>query len=93
MKNVTVHLKPWIIICRGHIRYKKFARKKKIRNRIYNSKSGIFLNYEDATSIIHIHCFVRCLRLNFITSPVFLLSYPHGGLKFTEKFLYAKKEL
>ena len=62
MKNVTVHLKPWIIICRGHIRYKKFARKKKIRNRIYNSKSGIFLNYEDATSIIHIHCFVRCLH-------------------------------
>ena len=61
MKNVTVHLKPWIIICRGHIWYKKFAGKKKIRNRNYNSKSGIFLNCEDATFINHIHCFVRCL--------------------------------
>ena len=62
MKNVTVHLKPWIIICRGHIWYKKFAGKKKIRNRNYNSKSGIFLNCEDATFINHIHCFVRCLH-------------------------------
>ena len=36
--------------------------KKKIRNRNYNSKSGIFLNCEDATFINHIHCFVRCLH-------------------------------
>ena len=40
----------------------KFAGKKKIRNWNYNSKSGIFLNCEDATFINHIHCFVRCLR-------------------------------
>ena len=42
----------------------KFAGKKKIRNRNYNSKSGIFLNCEDATFINHIHCFLRCLRLS-----------------------------
>ena len=56
------------------------ARKKKISTRIYNSKSGIFLNYEDATSIIHIHCFVRCLRITrqppTVAAPILSLFPP-----------------